>query len=67
MVGLLKGDLSDYDEQFQCRYKYRFEVRPSVYSRTVRERNILCDYQEMGQSILLRAKVNPIQIVSSQG
>ena len=65
MVGLLKGDLSDYDEQFQCRYKYT--VRPSVYSRTVRERNILCDYQEMGQSILLRAKVNPIQIVSSQG
>ena len=65
MVGLLKEDLSDYDEQFQCRYKYT--VRSSVYSRTVRERNILCDYQEMGQSVLLRAKVNPIQIVSSQG
>ena len=50
MVGLLKEDLSDYDEQFQCRYKYT--VRSSVYSRTVRERNILCDYQEMGHSIV---------------
>ena len=51
MLGLLKEDLSDYDEQFQRRYKYRFEFRRSVYSRTV-QRKILCDYQEIGQSIL---------------